>query len=148
MQSSDALRKLGELDREMIEHRARTLCERRADGDIAGMMDYFAEDVVCFTRGQWRRVTFPQRIAGKAAVREAYRLLNIEYENLGSTIHELLIDGDRVALHRTTSVRHRGTSQVFTFDVMNFARFREGLVVEFSEYPDLGAMAMFEDNRI
>jgi ketosteroid isomerase-like protein len=115
---------------------------------MSGMMEYFAEDIVCLTRGRWRAVTFPQRMIGKAAVKEAYRLLNIEYENLGSAIHELLIDGDRVALHRTTSVRHRGTSQVFTFDVMTFARFREGLVVEFAEYPDLSAAAVFEDSRM
>jgi ketosteroid isomerase-like protein len=147
LQSVLSLRKLGDIDREMIEHRARTLCERRADGDIPGMLEYFAVDIVCMSRGHWSGATFPRRIVGKAAVAEAYRQLNIQYENLGSVIHELLVDGDRVVLHRTTTVRNRGAGKMHTFDVMNFARFRDGLVVELSEYPDLAAPPVLGDLR-
>ena len=142
-----SLRKIGEVDREMIEHRVRTLCERRAEGDIAGMMEYFSPDIVCHSRGDWSIVTFPRRIVGKAAVAEAYRLLNIQYENLGSDIHELVIDGDLVALHRTVKVRNRGAGQIHTFDVMSFARFRDGLVVELSEYMDMAAPLALRNPR-
>ena len=147
MQSQELLRDLGALDREMIEHRVRLLIDRRADSDVEGMLDYAAPDIVCRSMGSWRFALFPRPVVGKAAVAETYRMLNIKYENLGSTVHEFLIDGDRVALHRSTTVRNRGTSEVFTFDVVNFVRFRDGLIVEFSEYPDAGAAAAVEDLR-
>ena len=147
MQSQELLRELGALDREMIEHRVRLLIDRRADSDVEGMLDYAAPDIVCRSLGSWRFAMFPKPVVGKTAVAEAYRMLNIKYENLGTMVHEFLIDGDRVALHRTTTVRNRGTSEVFTFDVVNFVRFREGLIVEFSEYPDAGAAAAVADLR-
>jgi ketosteroid isomerase-like protein len=131
----------------MIEQRVRALCERRAQGDVPGMMEYFADDVMCFVRGRWSVTTFPRTIVGKKAVAEAYRQLNVQSENLGSVLHELLIDGDRVALHRTTRVRNRGTGRIHTLDVMDFARFRDGLVVEFSEYPDTAMRARYRDDR-
>ena len=147
MQSVDSLRKLGEVDREMIEHRVRILCELRTDGDIPSMLEYAAPDVRCFLRGQWSLAIYPRPLIGKEEVAEAYRQLNIQYENLGSVIHELLIDGDRVALHRTTTIRNRGAGHTHTFDVINFIRFRDGLVVEFSEYPDYATRDALADKR-
>ena len=147
MQSVDFLRKLGEVDREMIEHRVRILCELRADGDIPSMLEYAAPDVRCFLRGHWSLAIYPKPLVGKDEVAEAYRQLNIQYENLGSVIHELLIDGDRVALHRTTTIRNRGAGRIHTFDVINFMRFRDGLVVEFSEYPDYATREALAENQ-
>ena len=146
MQSADLLRKLGEIDRELIEHRVRTLCELRADGDVPSMLEYAAPDVRCFLRGHWTLAIYPRPLIGKEEVAEAYRQLNIQYENLGSVIHELLIDGDRVALHRTTTIRNRGAGHIHTFDVINFMRFRDGLVVEFSEYPDFATRGALADS--
>nr|WP_298422750.1 nuclear transport factor 2 family protein [Rhodoblastus sp.] len=55
-------------------------------------------------------------------------------------MHELVIDGDRAALHRTSRLRNRGTGETISIDVCDFFRFRDGLVVEFSEYPDFAAL--------
>jgi ketosteroid isomerase-like protein len=145
VQSADLLRKLGEVDRELIEGRVRMFCELRANGDLSSMLEYAAPDVTCFMRGHWSLAVYPRPLVGKEAVAEAYRQLNIRYENLGSIVHELLIDGDRVALHRTTSIRNRGGGQEHTFDVINFMRFRDGLVVEFSEYCDPAAIAALNE---
>lgn len=71
-------------------------------------------------------------------------MLEATYENLGSTIHELVIDGDRAALHRAAKLRNRGTGEVVSIDVCDFFRFRDGLVVEFSEYPDSAALAKLD----
>ena len=139
------LRKLGEVDRELIERRVRMFCELRADGDLSSMLEYAAADVRCFLRGHWSLAIYPWPLVGKEAVAEAYRQLNIRYENLGSIIHELLIDGDRVALHRSTSIRNRGGGQIHTFDVIDFIRFRDELVVEFSEYCDPAAFAALNE---
>jgi hypothetical protein len=76
---------------------------------------------------------------GKAAIAEAYRMLNIKFENLGSQIHEILIDGDRGGLLRSTAVRERGADQTRDLDVINVTRFHPGLIVEMPEYSDSAA---------
>jgi ketosteroid isomerase-like protein len=70
--------------------------------------------------------------------------IDMRYENLGSVIHEFMIDGEQVALHRTATIRNRGTGATMDVDICNFARFRDGLIVEFSEYPDTAAIARLE----
>jgi ketosteroid isomerase-like protein len=140
MQSEDSLRKLGVLDRELIEHRIRTIFERRADGNILGILEYAAEDVSYNVCGNWTLYPFSRPVRGKAVFAQALATIAVMYENLGSTIHELVIDGDRAALHRTSKLRNRGTGQVITVDVCDFIRFRDGLVIEFSEYPDSAAL--------
>ena len=47
---------------------------------------------------------------------EALRLVNVEYEELDSEIHELLMDGDRVAVHRTIRMRNRGAGPAVSLD--------------------------------
>ena len=68
MQSVDLLRKLGEVDRELIEHRVRKLCELRADGDIPSILEYAAPDVKCFMRGHWSLAIYPRPLVGKEEV--------------------------------------------------------------------------------
>lgn len=140
MQSEQTLHKLGVLDRELIEHRVRTIFERRAEGDIPGMLEYAAEDISYNVCGNWTLYPFSHPARGKAAYAQALAAIAVMYENLGSIIHELLIDGDRAALHRTSKLRNRGTGQAITIDVCDFLRFRDGLVIEFSEYPDSAAL--------
>jgi ketosteroid isomerase-like protein len=140
LESSETTRRLTELDRDLIERRVRRMVELRADGNISGMLEFAAPDIV-YTNGSWKHYPFNGRREGKAAVGEMGRQINIFYENLGSTINKLLIDGDRVALHRTASIRNRGTGKSVSVDIWNFLRFRDGLIVEFSEYPDTQAFA-------
>ena len=135
MQSDETLHRLGALDREMIEHRIRTLFERRAEGDLPGIMDYAADDIVYHTRGLWTLYPFSQPVRGKALVGQMLAMIEVMYENLGSTIYELVIDGDRAALHRTSRMRNRGTGALLSVDVCDFVRFRDGMVIEFSDIP-------------
>jgi hypothetical protein len=51
LRSDDALASLARLAREMIDHRVRTIFERRAEGDFAGILEYLAEDVVYKVQG-------------------------------------------------------------------------------------------------
>lgn len=136
MQSGETLERLGALDRAAMERSARAVFDLRAEGDIPGMMRLCAPDIVCFPKSSWRFATYPTTIVGREAVAEAFRLRNVEYENLGSAIHRLLIDGDQVVVHRTSTIRERGGSRSYTYDAVDFFRFRDGLIVEFSEFPD------------
>jgi ketosteroid isomerase-like protein len=144
LQSDGTLRRLGALDREMIEHRVRTIFERRAERDLRGILEYAAEDIVYNVQGNWTLYPFSRPARGKAIFAQMMAMVDAMYENLGSTIHELVIDGERVALHRTSKMRNRGTGAIIAIDVCDFLRFRDGLVIEFSEYPDSAAIARLD----
>jgi len=141
MTSREGLNTIAGLDREMIEHRVRTIFERRAEGDRQGLMDYLDENVVYRVRGNWTLYPFSHSIHGKENFAKLMAAIEIMYENFGSTIHEMLIDGEKIALHRTSRMRNRGTGAVHEVDICDFLTFRDGLVIEFAEYPDSAAIA-------
>jgi ketosteroid isomerase-like protein len=124
------------VDKELLRERLKAIFTRREAGDIDGMLDLVAPDIVCFPPSTWRHARYPRTIVGKEAVREAFSQRHINYVNMVSTVHRILIDGDEAAVHRTTSIRERGSGISYTFDCVDFFRFRDGLVVEFQEFPD------------
>ncbi|MDI9849309.1 nuclear transport factor 2 family protein [Rhodoblastus sp. 17X3] len=146
MQSDETLRKLGALDRELIERRVHALLEMRATGNLRGMLEYAAEDIVYNVRGNWAAFPYTRPVRGKKLVAEALTMISVQFENLGSDVHDLIIDGDRAAMRRTARIRHRGTGKVGTVDIADFVRFRDGLVVEFTEVADSMALAQLEDS--
>ena len=147
MQSDDTQKKLSHIDRDLIERRIYELADLRARGDMAGMMRYAAPDIV-IKCGVHRDYPFHACREGKDAAGDLGQAVNIAYENLGSEITSLLIDGDRVALHRTATIRNRGTGKSIKIDICNFLRFRDGLVDEFSEYADTAAFARLDMQEI
>jgi ketosteroid isomerase-like protein len=136
LQSLDTSRLLSEIDRELIIANVKAIFARRQAGDIEGMLDFVAPDIVCFADTTWRHARYPRKIVGKEAVREAFLQRHINYVNLSSVVRRMLIDGDQAAVHRTTTIRERGSDVTYTFDAVDFFRFRDGLVTEFSELPD------------
>lgn len=116
------------------------LIDLRAAGDVDGLVGYAAPDIV-FKTGIGRAHPFHTEYRGVEACAQLVRDVNVYYENLGSRLNRLLVDGDRVALHRTTRIRNRGTGRAVDVDMWNFVRFRDGLIVEFAEYPDTEAFA-------
>jgi ketosteroid isomerase-like protein len=145
VQSQATSLQMSEVDRDLLEQRIHTLLELRARGDVAGMLSYAAPDVV-YKGGTWRSYPLHVTVVGKKACGELLRAVNVSYENLGSTINKLLIDGEKVAVHRTARIRNRGTGATVSIDICDFIRFQDGLIVEFSEFPDTTAAAQLESN--
>jgi uncharacterized protein len=143
MQPPNAARKLSKIDRELIEVRVRALLDLRSNNNVLEMLKYVAPDVQ-YKVGSWRAYPFHASRTGIEELAELGRAVVVAYENLGSTINELVIDGDRVAIQRTAKIRNRGTGKTIDVEICNFIRFRDGLVVEFSEYPDTVAFAKLE----
>ncbi len=144
MQSEQALRKLGEVDREPIEQRLHMQLELRAKGDWRGWLEFAAEDITFDIRGNWAVFPYKRPIHGKKALSEALTTV-VQFENLGWVIKDLVIDGDRVALRRIVKVRNHGTGRVVELDVAEFLRFRDGLVVEFTLIADWAALSGSRD---
>ncbi len=124
------------MDRDLILDLMNKFFARRASGDIDGMLELVGPEIVCFPNTTWRHARYPRRIVGKEALREAMRQRHINYVPLGTVIHRTLIDGDQVAVHLTTTLRERGGGVTYTFDCVDFLRFRDGLIVEFCALPD------------
>jgi ketosteroid isomerase-like protein len=141
MQSPEDRRKLAAIDRAWIEQAVRRLIDLRAAGNLSGMLDYIADDIQFLIRGNWIVFPYAEALRGKAAVAEALRNIGMQFENQGSTVNQMVIDGDRVAIWRTAHVRHRGTGLEADVEIADFVRFRDGLVVEFTEIADSVAFA-------
>jgi ketosteroid isomerase-like protein len=129
-------RLLSEVDRELIAEVLKSLFALYKAGDIDGMVNLLAADIVCFPSTSWGHARYPRQIVGRDAVREVFWQRHIKYITLESKVHRLLIDRESAAVHRTTKIRERGGGEDFTFDAVDFFRFRDGLIVEFCELPD------------
>jgi uncharacterized protein len=136
LQTLETTRRLGEVDRELIKSALDSLFARRAVGDIEGLLQLLAPEVVCFDQPTWGCARFPCRIVGRDAMREMLRQRHINYVWVGMQVHRILIDSDSAAVHRTTTLRERGSGVTHTYDSVSFFRFRDGLIVEVSELAD------------
>jgi ketosteroid isomerase-like protein len=145
MQSQDAIRKLAALDRELIEQRVRAMVRIHSEGNLRGVFEFVADDVVYHVRGGWITFPYSKPVRGKKEVAAAMAMISIAFENLGSVIHNLIIDGDKAAFRRSATIRHRGTGMIGNVDIIDFIRFRDGLVVEFNEIADAAALASLDE---
>ena len=136
MQTLETARRLGEVDRALILDLMSRFFIRQATDDIEGMLELVAADIVCFSNTTWRHARYPRQIVGKEALREALRQRHIKYELLETIVHRTLIDGDQASAHRTTTMRERGGGVSYTFDSVDFLRFRDGLITELTVLPD------------
>ena len=136
LQTLETTRRLGEIDRDLILEVLKSIYARRMAGDIDGMMNLLSPDIVCFPSTSWGGAHYARCIKGKDAVREAFWHRHINYVNVAGQIHRILIDGAEAVVHRSNTIRERGSCVTHTFDSVDFLRFRDGLVTEFCEMPD------------
>jgi ketosteroid isomerase-like protein len=146
VESPETSRTLAVLDRDLIERRVRAIFGCLVAGDLDGIEKYAAPDLA-YTGGTWRSYPFLKACHGRDACMAMLREVTIYFEILACEIDRIAIDGDRVALHRRARIRNRGAGVVVEIDICNFMRFRDGLVVEFSEYPDTMAVARLEGRK-
>jgi ketosteroid isomerase-like protein len=143
MQSEDVSKKLSEIDRDLMAQRLVSIIDSYTRGDIEGMLRYATPDVV-YAGGSWRLWPMMNRCEGALACGEMLRAIHVAYESSGTVVKHMLIDGPNVALCRTTTLRNRGSGRFGKVDIWNFVRFRDGLVCEYSEYPDTAAIAALD----
>lgn len=119
-----------------MEQRVHELFALRAKGDFEAMLAQYAPDFVYVPCGSWTRLPLMADRCDRATFAELLRLVIIEFEDLGGPIHELVVDGDRVAVHRTMRLRNRGTGGLAEVDEWVYLRIRDGLFVEMASYVD------------
>jgi ketosteroid isomerase-like protein len=132
--SEETLRRIGIIDREQTERRIRLIFAKWQAGDVDGLIPWLAPDICFPANGSWTGLKAPLR--GREPVVAHLRKYASLLENIVTVLHEIVIDGDRAVVHRTSVGRWRTTGQRYQSDFIDFMRFRDGLVVEFTEYPD------------
>ena len=130
--------------RKWMEHEAGDLFALRAKGDFEAMLARFAPDFIYNPRGDWTRAPLMVGRCDRATFAESLRQVIVEFEDLGGPTHELVVDGDRVAVHRTIRLRNRGAGEIADVDEWVCLRIREGLIVEMASYVDNGKAARLE----
>ena len=134
MLSQEAQRKIESVDREQTEQRVRRLFERWSAGDVESLVACIAPDATLTALGGWTGLGAPLR--GREALARHLRKYARALEIIVTIMHEIVIDGDRVVAHRTSVGRRRSDGRRYQCDFITFLRFRDGLIVEFTDYPD------------
>jgi len=145
MQSLQGLARVAKLDRELVKTRVHQMLEFCSAGEMARLMSFFSDDISYQMIGNWSMFPFPGPVRGREAVTRAFGILFTHFQSLGSEVHDIVVDGDRVAVRRTTRLRHLGTGRAEGIEVVDFLRFRDGLVTELTELLDSLAMARLEE---
>jgi ketosteroid isomerase-like protein len=134
----------GSRNRALMERVALDFFALRKKGDVAAMLGRLAPDFIHNPRGDWTKPPFMPGLCDRATFAAALRLVNVEFEDLGGEIHELLVDGDEVAAHRTVRLRNRGSGGIVRVDEWIRFRVSAGLIVELASYVDSAMIARVE----
>lgn len=145
MQSLQLLTRIPTVDRDFIASRLEAINNRLVARDLPGLLALFSDDVIFELIGNWSIFPSARRARGKEAWTRALTTIYTQVQNLGSTVNDVVIDGDFVALRRTTRLRNYGTGRVGDVEFADFLRFRDGLIVEITEIVDSLAIARLED---
>jgi ketosteroid isomerase-like protein len=132
--SVDALKEMASIDRALIERRIRDIFNHWQAGDVEGLISHLAPDVALPANGCWTGLKAP--VHGRERVAAHLRKYARTLESIVVVLHEIVIDGDRAVVHRTAVGRWRQSGRRYQCDFIDFLRFRDGMLVEFSEYPD------------
>lgn len=144
MQLQNISSDLAAIDRGLIEQRLTAILDLCARGDAKGVASYFTPDVV-YAGGTWPQYPLSARREGREACADMIHAIHVAYESLGSVIEQIVMEGDRLALRRVTTLRNRGSGRTAPIVIWNFVRLRDGLICEYSEYPDTLAVAALDD---
>ncbi len=100
------------------------------------LIEYFHEDGVFHVIGTTHDYSFSGVYRGREQIFGLLRRIDAEVELGEHRILNIIVDGDYVAIRRTTLARHHGTSAFARLTVANLLRLRDGKIAEAYEYVD------------
>jgi ketosteroid isomerase-like protein len=112
--------------------------------DIALFRELCSPDVVCEFVGDRTTVSHAGRHRGIAALINIVRSIEVEFEQLGIALPEVIVDGGAAAARRIVEWRHRGTGRRGQVQLADFVRFEDGRIVEIVEFRDSMALLQMQ----
>jgi ketosteroid isomerase-like protein len=102
--------------------------------DIALIRKLCSPDVVCEFVGDRTTVSHAGRHRGIEALINIVRSIEVEFEQRGFAMPEVIVDGGAAAARRIVEWRHRGTGRRGQVQLADFVRFEDGRIVEIVEF--------------
>ncbi|HUO55548.1 MAG TPA: nuclear transport factor 2 family protein, partial [Rhodoblastus sp.] len=99
-----------------------------ARDDYRRFMEFFREDASVVIVGRIYDYLFSGTYHGRDNIFALLRRIDGEIEMSDHKLHNLVVDGDKVALRRSVLVRHRGTAATRRLILANLATLREGRI--------------------
>jgi hypothetical protein len=113
--------------------------------DVEAFRQICAPQVVCEFVGDRSKIFYAGRHQGIDALAGIVRSIGVEFQQVGSATSELVVEGGSLAMRRKAEWRHWGTGRRGVVDFVDFARFEDGLIVEFVEFRDNAALLLMQN---
>jgi ketosteroid isomerase-like protein len=110
--------------------------DARGKGDIEGLMGTFHPDAVFELKGDKAALDVAGAVHGHSIVRAALSGFIEGFEFMRRDIIDAIVEGDRASVHSRLKVRFIPKDTVFTSDVLDKFRFRDGKIIELVEFAD------------
>lgn len=122
--------------REDIETLVRGLYAKRLGNTIETVPDYFSDDSRFTLNGCPMASPIALSLSGKSAIAKLLGELFAAWEWQEQTIHGLLIDGDRVAVHYRLKVRFVPTGEIVATEICDVLTVQAGKITELIQFID------------
>ena len=99
---------------------------------------------MCEFVGDRTTISHAGRHRGIEALINIVRSIEVEFEQLGFAMPEVIVDGGAAAARRIVEWRHRGTGRRGQVQLADFVRFEDGRIVEIVEFRDSMALLQMQ----
>jgi ketosteroid isomerase-like protein len=123
-------------DREAMIEAIYRAYDARERGDIEGCMAAFHPDAVFELKGEKDVLEIAGAMQGHLNVRAAMTGFIATFEFIKRDIVEVIVEGDRAAIHSRLEMRFVPKDVVFASDVLDTFRFEDGKIIELIEFVD------------
>ena len=129
------------MSRETIDRVVRSVYAARQAGDLDGIVRHFAEGACFALAGSAAASPVPMSCTGREPLREALRrlLAGFVFEEMDRL--DILIDGDRAAIHHRVRVRSTVTGEVAVTELLDIVRFQDDRIASFTQFADTALAA-------
>jgi ketosteroid isomerase-like protein len=117
--------------------------EARGKGDIESLMAAFHPDAVFELKGEKDVLEVAGAVQGHPNVRAALTGLIEAFEFLERDIVDIMVEGDRAAVHSRAKIRFVPKDVTFTSELLDKFRFQDGKVIELVEFADTALIKSF-----
>jgi ketosteroid isomerase-like protein len=110
--------------------------EARRRGDVANTVARFAPDASFRIAGSPAASPVPRHVAGHQAMSVALQGLIDTFEFVEQKMINSVVEGEKVAVHWTVTLRHRQTNATQESELYDLCTVRDGKVVSFVQFAD------------
>ena len=129
------------MSRERVERVIRGAYAARVKGDLDAIMAHFAEAADFTLAGSVAASPIPLTATGTAAIREVMQRLVDSFDFMGTEIVDLIVEGDRAAVHTRVLLRLAGGGKEVQTDIVDIVRLEGDSIASIRQFTDTALAA-------